>query len=181
MSDGNWRGPAAYLILFVVLVPIAALVSWQLGSIHVQRLENEYRAAYYEQYAEDRVARECAGLAGPPLIKCVHEEIESAREHERSERDIDAQMQMAKWAFWLLILSVFTVIVTGLGVVFVWQNLEEDRKANKAGLRAYVGIDAVKLVGWPSAPEVTITFKNYGQTPATGLPGGVPRCPTGRL
>lgn len=60
-------------------------------------MRGEKTAEYHDRYAEDRIDEKCLSLEPIPMRNCIHQEIESARNHERSEQDLDAQQAMARF------------------------------------------------------------------------------------
>jgi hypothetical protein len=103
------------------------------------------------------------------------------REEWRNERDLEAQQDMARWAWWLL-------ICTAIGVALLLVTFWETRKAANAALvaadatkdavsaqsnaeRAYVFLDfpfTTDLMAEPGYVNVSVTFrlKNFGRTAA---------------
>jgi hypothetical protein len=65
------------------------------------------------------------------------------------------------------ILAVATLALAG----FMQLQIRDGRKSSERQLRAYVMIDTVKIenIRMGGEPEVKLTFKNSGQTPATNL------------
>jgi len=100
----------------------------------------------------------------------------------REFRDLMAQQEMARWAFWMFIASVTGSLLTIIGLGFVWRTLHHTRRTadyaeqglqqnqnfiNKQ-LRAYVGPAAVNYHynAESGAFAATATIQNYGSTPA---------------
>ena len=57
------------------------------------------------------------------LIECVEIQIQTSGEYQRAEKDIAAQESMSEWAYWLLMLSTVSILITGGMGVFIWQTL----------------------------------------------------------
>jgi hypothetical protein len=53
------------------------------------------------------------------------------REEWRDEKDLEAQQEMARWAWWMMVASFASVLVTGVGVWFVKHTLDATRAAVK--------------------------------------------------
>jgi hypothetical protein len=100
----------------------------------------------------------------------------------REVRDLRAQEEMARWAFWMMIASVVGSLLTILGLAFVWRTLHHTRRtADFAGeavadgkifdasqSRAYVGPAAIsyRCDRLENIFFVTIQLSNFGNTPA---------------
>jgi hypothetical protein len=48
--------------------------------------------------------------------ECIVREIGASNEHERAEKDLIAQTEMALWAFWMLVVSASMLVITAFGV-----------------------------------------------------------------
>lgn len=174
MSRGRWRfnPPLGVGLICAALLAMAALVNHQ----------NERGRAHSgaEQHAEpaQRNAPETA-----PVIRAVQEPPANPnpeRNEWRDERDLQAQRDMAQWAFWLLIVSSGTLATAIAGVILLKQTLDEAHAANKGFAdaarrqsRAYMAIESVSAgfaVDEPGAGMITlriaVNMRNCGQTPA---------------
>lgn len=117
----------------------------------------------------------------------------SYREEWRNEQDLAAQRDMANWAWWMLIATCASTVVTGVGIYFVAETLranlaavEEAAKAAQSAqrsvkvsedtaqrqLRAYINLESAHIVLgekinvglYPATLDVI--FRNFGSTPA---------------
>jgi len=109
------------------------------------------------------------------------------RKEWREEIDLNAQRNMAQWAFWMFIVSGAGAIVGVLGLILIRQTLIATRHTNhnfressEKELRAYIGIEpiieecsiSVDLSSeQPTDADVSflLKIKNYGQTPASNV------------
>jgi hypothetical protein len=186
----RWVAIAAACFLGVLISYGAGiLIGQNLG--HYDAEASGYSAQYPGE--TDKRVREC--LAHVPIGRaqeCAQEAIEAGRESQRSEQDLSAQRQMAKWALWLLI---FTVVQSLLGfggflilILTIRQGREAiaiSRKVAEADLRPYLFVDRLELVdvsdastfdpdtrskvyGYYSA-KVVIYLKNFGKVPARNI------------
>ncbi|MBA4752062.1 MAG: hypothetical protein H2055_07535 [Sphingopyxis sp.] len=112
----------------------------------------------------------------------------SGEDHEK--RDLAAQESMSVWAFWMMLVAVFSAVVTTIGTIFLYKQIsltreavEDTGKATKAmeaqndlakdtarrQLRAYLGVTMCQIEN--VLPGKIARFKlqvtNHGQTPAT--------------
>lgn len=139
-------------------------------------------------------------------LKAANEKKPSADEDKRARDNLKAQQDTAYWARYMFWVGFGELIVTGAGVFLVWRTLKASwaaaREAKRAAdaanaslnhakesterqLRAYVGIDSIKLeitsdiltyeptdltsqnIIFPDF--LAITVKNYGETPAKNV------------
>ncbi|MER9407356.1 hypothetical protein NKI36_25315 [Mesorhizobium caraganae] len=104
------------------------------------RATQDYQTSRAYDETRRQFEQRCAGLEGKEIFDCLKEQIETAREPSRSEEDVRAQKEMARWALALLVVSgvlgVLTLIVTIVGVIFVRNTLEATRLGTKAAVDA---------------------------------------------
>lgn len=122
------------------------------------------------------------------------DKVASEREEQREVADLKAQMDMARWAFWMLIATGATVILTGVGVVLIWRTLlytrqaavhageavveagnatkaaqdavEETRRIGEAQVRAYLTCVGGEFLVSARLLKLRLRVKNTGQSPA---------------
>lgn len=61
--------------------------------------------------------------------KCVSDAINSSHEAQRSEADLATQRQMSVWAFWALVVSSISAVVTAIGTILLYQQIVLTREA----------------------------------------------------
>lgn len=102
----------------------------------------------------------------------------------RDLADLKAQMEMAQWALWMVVLTVISCVVAAGGLVALWISLRQTRAAirnnqissadamtlGQANSRAYLHADHMEFSADGNAAIVTV--KNTGSTPATFLMAG---------
>ncbi|MFZ1882098.1 MAG: hypothetical protein WAU53_00525 [Rhodoplanes sp.] len=112
---------------------------------------------------------------------------EPKRDEWRSEQDLQAQWDMARFALWGAFAAWAGVFVTGVGIFFVWRTLEANRDAVRQAQRTadiaeeafrrlerpYLLIKITetfklqgKIHGEPTTPGIRYTLVNYGKLPA---------------
>ena len=106
---------------------------------------------------------------------------EPERDEWRQERDLEAQREMAKWAWLMVVVSGFGVVVSVAAVLLIRDTLKETRRTNegfvrasKQELTAYITGDERVLVqkfgetgGYRDyVLTARLRFRNSGQTPA---------------
>ena len=140
MSDGNRHnrlpdslGAPLWIAVAFSFVVIVFLIGDELG-VHSGRDQVTARE-HYEQVKQDELSA-CLGIDGSAARKCVIDAIEAAQEQSDSRQDLYAQQGMAKWAFWMLLLSGAGVSITGVGVYYVALTLSEARVTTRAALIA---------------------------------------------
>lgn len=119
-----------------------------------------------------------SGIATPP------QNPKPERDQWRSEQDLQAQWDMARWTAWAAIASCISLFMTAAGIILVKLTLDANRNAVTAAfdavnvaretaetqLRAYLSVDFRSEVAAPNylIQQFVITpfFKNTGQTPA---------------
>lgn len=181
MPDSYWRGPLAYLALGVLCASVVAWIAWHVSAdLAEERIRGEKTAEYHDNYAEQAIDQECLGLELPALRDCIHEQIETARDHERSEQDLDAQQAMARFTKVMGWTAVVGVVLGAGSVVLIFLTLRatqdmarETTRIGEAQVRAYITIENVKVNPRPKQDkvfwELFATIRNSGQSPARGI------------
>ncbi|MEZ5782345.1 MAG: hypothetical protein R3D70_12100 [Rhizobiaceae bacterium] len=110
--------------------------------------------------------------------------------------DLRAQQRMAVWAYWMFVASVVSVVLTGVGVAFIWRTLLYTRDAavhagdavleaknatkaaqdsvavtrelGEAQVRCYLGVPSCSVARKVPGNSVLVTLRirNSGQSPA---------------
>jgi hypothetical protein len=120
-------------------------------------------------------------------VKTPPPNVEPKRDEWRSERDLEAQWQMAQWAAISAIAALIGLVITGVGIIFVRQTLDatraavaESARAAEATHKAVQGDRAwMSLAGLLALPVgdkdriedrigflFQVTWKNTGRSPA---------------
>jgi len=87
-----------------------------------------YQEAKTENYTNtnaDKIDRACRGFSGPELVRCSFEVEKSTEEASQTEKDLEAQREVALWAFWLMWISAGGLALTGGGLYYLAANLSE--------------------------------------------------------
>lgn len=166
-------------LLFVLIVGATG------RALGVEAGRNEVSARQHYENAKKDALESCARAEGGASIECVTKAIESAQEKSESRQDLYAQQDMAKWAFWMLIASLGTFIVTAFGVWFVKSTLDATLLAVKEtsdATRAMQEANAIaamanrpylivqpeikKATIYDPAQRVIFAYRNYGTSPA---------------
>jgi hypothetical protein len=131
MSNRNWLpGPAlgVGLIIATLLIFAATLNQYK---------ENAERAQYAAYQQHNGTEKDALATTG------AHGEAESpppnptpSREEWRSEQDLGAQQEMARWAVWMFLASLASVVITAIGVIYVARTLDHTRLATEAAITA---------------------------------------------
>jgi hypothetical protein len=118
-------------ILALIIVAWAAMI-WSMSAHYAaKRVRAEAATAQYAQSAAEQIERACASRSGLPLRECIREQVEANRGDQRSEQDLSAQQEMADWAFWMMVVSAVTMVLTAIALWFVRGTLEATREAVK--------------------------------------------------
>lgn len=181
MFRGRWCILAAIAGL-AVGYPISQHASAQPGTAQDQAEPQEEAAPAASNTVEDsltRIARAMEAAQADPA---------SQREEQRSEADLQAQRDMAKWAMWMFFAALLTWFVTSIGTFLIWRQVRLTREAVKDTGEATVAMQEANQIADRTAyrqlrpylwvakswiemqsndePMALLELKNYGQTPA---------------
>lgn len=180
MSNSRWFNRITLALASLVAI---GLSGWAALDYHGQgERERKAAAKAHSEYADHQP--KCINL--PSLtarLECVAEEAAASHEEEHTEADLRAQLDMATWAFTLMLFSAGGFLTSIGGIVLVYQNLVATREigqnqarafvsATQASLRVHtppkrpVGSSGAFFGGLPLDHTVTIRFGNTGDTPA---------------
>ena len=117
----------------------------------------------YAEQSQDRIRDTCGPVASVGHQDCVAKEQATAREYERNEYDLAAQMTMAWWTKVMGAAAVLGVLLSAVGVYLIWQTWGETRKAagiSESTYNAFVAIESGRIDvqikssrGWTDCPE----------------------------
>jgi hypothetical protein len=124
MSNGNRGGVSATgiagLALLLAVIGFATYSYWVGHLSGYKEAETQHYQTEYAERTDERVSR-CFNGADPPR-ECVEEAVRDNYEQQRAESDLNAQRNMADWAFWLLVVSSAGLGGTSIGTAFLaWQ------------------------------------------------------------
>jgi hypothetical protein len=170
------------LTLLFVTAPftlVAGYYSWQAFSDYQQdHARQRVDVATYEASTSNKSPEACRaimtndGLTG--WFGCIVEAATSDGDAKQSEYGLQAQQDIAAWAFGMLIVTVWMAVVTLPGVFFVgWtlfvtrQMAVETRKIGEAQVRAYPSVSAITVNSICNGiPSWNVAVRNSGNSPA---------------
>jgi hypothetical protein len=180
--SGNNRSKLAdaYGVIVWVLIAVGiAAVIWDVSAQYARRSSYTVEDASAErQSTTTRVKSACVGLRGDPLLECVVEHVESARDQERSAYDLEAQQSVADSTFWVMLLGLGSLTLAAFGIWYVRETLlatregnaemvAETRRIGEAQVRCYLSFDWVKVTYRSDGLiDLCVQIRNAGQSPA---------------
>lgn len=171
MPDRDWFFFSTIGLVLVAGLAIAGSVN------HSREHSGQYEAAKQEyDSAHNRIAK--SATARQSLIA----DIEAYRQEWREEQDLQAQQDMAKWAWFMMIVSLGGVSITAVGVVFVARTLiatreavaaanrtaDEAKRIGEAQVRGYLSSDGGKYWMQDRFLWFELAITNRGQSPFFG-------------
>jgi len=194
MLERYWRKHADVVrwVGITLAALFAALIMLTVGlsigeSLGYHEAQSDGYAAQYPNETDQRVEKCFDQVDIARAKECAQEEITASRDDQRSEQDLGAQRQMAKWAYWLLLFTVAQSLLGVLGFGALLITIKQGRDANdisREGVRnqsrAYLAVSGVEIeepdwyqleikdVGPKSTlcSTLTLTLANNGETPA---------------
>jgi len=134
------------------------------------RAENERRQAV------DEIADRCNVILNPgeTLRGCLSSELKAYEDKANTDKDLEAQQDMAFWAEALFWLTAVGAAISAFGIFFVWLSLRQtrqaistDREVGHAQVRAYISTEVQTPIIQPRAlPRHEFKIENTGQSPA---------------
>lgn len=173
MSEGN----GSFRIALVAIAVGAMFVGAGLANQNNQTCSGEPGSR-----TQDQPSIQCPAVA--PAIYAVAQapqpKPDPERDEWRYEKDLQAQRNMAHWAFWMVWVSLAGVGVGAVGIIYLAMTYNEARSATNAAnetvritrdigygqLRPYVGLRGIECVASIGGFQLQPHWKNFGQTPA---------------
>lgn len=136
MSKPTWIATVAFgLAIFVAVSGIGVYVSVDLlHDYQDSHKEQRDKAAYADRSAIEKYF-DCTDRGGIPLECAIHS-VTSDGEQERAKYDLNAQQDMAEWAFALLLATIASIALSVLGLVAIVWSLALNRTATEAAVGA---------------------------------------------
>jgi hypothetical protein len=174
----------------VVIAVLAAVAGFaHLAEYKRQHADERHTAANNEpKKTREQKKTTCVDVAKQSSFPCVVDTEPSDQADKYTHYDLNAQQDMAEWAFAMAALSGLGVLVTLAATMYVALTFNETRRmalasetANNATqlavaisedtakrqLRAYISLESIDTIRNGNTYTVRGTFKNSGQTPAT--------------
>ena len=134
MPDSNRRGDfvltiAAIGALIALCVCAAGIVLNEYAKVQQGYASYQRNAADDRREAAEKAAQACKDSEVTALGSCIAEQFEAHAREQPTNQDLQAQQDMAFWALWMFVASCGTILITSIGVYFVWKTLEETRAA----------------------------------------------------
>lgn len=135
MSKRTWIAGIALGLAILVFSGIGIFVSVDLLHDYQDRHEEQRDKAAYADGSAVKKYFECTNRGGMPLGCAIHS-VTSDGEQERAKYDLNAQQDMAEWAFALLLVSIASIALSVLGLVAIVWSLALNRTATEAAVGA---------------------------------------------
>lgn len=165
-------------VVAVYFIAVAGLGIWSGYDGKREAYHQEKQRADREQdQASRNIAAKCSVPDAPVDIvtECLAAEMEAYQDRQNTDQDLQAQQDMAYWAFLMFVASALSLPVSIGGLLLLLRSLRQteraistDREVGHAQVRAYVSIEPsvigeIKVGG---IIEGDLKFSNTGQSPA---------------
>jgi hypothetical protein len=138
-------GVAGTLLATAFIVWFFLLISdYQNQHAQQRQYASKYEAETSEHYA-DSCLKEPVSVT--TIIKCVINSIDANREAQRSQYDLQAQQEMAEWAYSLFLLTGAGLVISLFGLTALFVSLyqtrtviKDNREIGEAQTRAYLNV-----------------------------------------
>lgn len=180
MFRGSWR--------YILAIGLSALVAFCFAALiyrDADRSEALYveKAEYAAQAARNsgpiHANRACAVVPSAERMECQADEYNAARERERSEYDLQAQLVTSAWTRAMGLAALIAMVVGIIGVGLVYTTFYETRRGAEYArqtLRAYIAKERAILIPTRAKPAsdkelgrngYVIELNNAGLAPGT--------------
>jgi hypothetical protein len=165
---------APWLAIAVILPLIAFTAYFVFYSKGYQAADKRHEAENAARYAAEQHYQKCIAKATvKEAVECYKNAETISDEARRSEQDLNAQREMADWAesmLWATLLVGFTtILITGLGVIYVRNTLFETRRIGRAQVTAYLSVPRAEFYIEDMFLHIRAIIRNDGQSPARSV------------
>lgn len=172
MSKSNRSERSALIIPFIFALLITLILSYQFGrdSGLLETEPHEHSNAYTHRTDKD-IQSIC--IAKPTIVDAVEcatkqkNQTDYANQEHRADHYLTAQRSMARYAWWMIIVTFGTLLTAAAGIYYLRNTLLETRRLGQFQTRAYLSI-AMDKYNILDCCNITAkwSIKNSGQTPA---------------
>lgn len=142
-----------YLIAFLAVLPFQGLAkSWQLNqpskyaTPHQSADQQRQAASYHNRHFDNLTVFAQLGDNASGFHEAQYTNLHGYRKNESADRDLRAQEEMARWAYWMMVLTGTTVLVTFAGVLLVGFTLAKTRRLrHEAEKTTKAALDAARF------------------------------------
>lgn len=181
MKGASLRGQVAIwatILLFAILFGFLIYRNASNSEALYQHQASQNAQAYRDT-ARKHAEVTCGGLPAAEIRKCVHEEYHAARERERNERDLEAQLVTSAWTRGMGLAAIIAMVVGIAGVGLVYFTFQETRRtADEARRNVEAFMDAERARIHVVTPEFSdledgeipqlhleLKLANFGRSP----------------
>jgi len=170
MFERRWIIDPALVITFLFCFSALLFVSVDYAYLKAkQNISEQSQSAADSDKAKAEVEKACSDFAGLAWRECALEAIQPAHQQSQDARDLHAQEWMARWAFWMFLASLGTVIITGVGVFYVKRTLDATLSAVEDTGQATVAMrEANRIMQEGQRPWIKINFFHSSTTISDG-------------
>lgn len=186
MSFSNWSRYVTIVVLQCAALFFIAQVG--LGVWHQYELSRDAYRQYQhatksdQDKAADEIASNCSVVTqvNPALRDCLREAVLAYQKKNNTNQDLEAQKDMAYWAFVTALVGGFGLLISVGGLYLLFQSLRQTRQAitndraiGEAQVRAYLTVESPEQHSPDIQPDRPISaelkIKNTGQSPAYNM------------
>lgn len=166
-------------IFGLLLLANVGLETWHQYELSRQTYRENKQAAEREaKDAADQIADKCQVFAqlSPAFRECLRNEIGAYQKQDTTNKDLQAQQDMAFWAFCTFAVGAASIAVGIGGLIALFMSLRQtrqaislDREIGHAEVRAYLGIDFADQeinLSREKHPSISFNVTNRGTSPA---------------
>lgn len=159
------------MVAFLFLMVADALEKYRARHAEEHQKISQYKAETNEQYS-DNCLKEPVSIV--TAFKCLINSVDANREAQRSNYDLRAQQEMARWAYVIALLTIGSLVISSGGLIALLISLNQTRTAigntreiGEAQTRAYLTCTGAEYEVWSDHIFITVLMENKGQSPAS--------------
>ncbi|WP_300538431.1 hypothetical protein [Sphingosinicella sp.] len=165
MSRGYWH----FYTLFFGLILAYPVV--QHSYAQTRAAEDQSKAEQNTEPSDlSSIKRSLDGIAR--AVETANTDRHAADGDERAKRDLEAQEEMARWAFWMFWAAAVSTVIGAAGVLLIWRTLIHTRDAAKAAKSAVAEGQIANSIARRAAAQSAIFSRESAKHARTALEDG---------
>jgi hypothetical protein len=149
MPEGDRSGDIATVVFLVAFVVLSGLAIWDISAKHtLYATQADQAAAEHAGQAQQDIQETCTFVDLARQTECLEQIIIARHEAQRAEYNLEAQRNMADWAWYAVLISGLLLAITTTGVWLVKRTLDAThamlREASVTTQASHVGAVATQ-------------------------------------
>lgn len=155
----------AVAVFILITGAITGLILGEYAKVHQTNAAYQQNGERDRDAASQEISKACFDADFAVFSKCISEKVASYYKQQATNQDLQAQQDMAFWAAALFMLGIAQVVLSGVGIFFIWRSLRLNRDAVTAAVESNTvtrEIGEAQVRAYLTCKEGTYTINPFG-------------------